>query len=116
VSCSMVHHQNFALCSKGLRVLAILLFLGGCGESHAKPHSVTLTWNPSTSVVAGYNVYRTPEGGSRQKLTDHLVKGTEYVDSNVQPGHAYTYVVTSVDAKGRESRPTDPITAKVPSR
>jgi fibronectin type 3 domain-containing protein len=113
----MDRERNLSFRSQALRLFAMLLVFASCGESYAKSHSVTLTWDASTSTVIGYNVYRTSrKGGPREKITTKLVTGTRYVDSSVKGGHIYTYVVTSVDARGNESRPTDPITAAVPSR
>ena len=73
--------------------------------------SVTLTWDPSTSVV-GYNVYRgTLVDGPYTKL--NLVSATQFVDLTVQTGQTYTYVVTSVDASNVESSYSNPSTATI---
>jgi fibronectin type 3 domain-containing protein len=68
------------------------------------PHSVTSNWTPSTSTVAGYNVYSSAvSGGPYTRVNSTLVTSTQYVDSTVQAGHAYFYVVTSVDPNNVES-------------
>jgi fibronectin type 3 domain-containing protein len=92
--------------------------LGGATQTPAEPanpHSVTITWTASKSPVAGYNVYRVSEPGGPVKLTPRIVSGTEYTDRTVEAGHTYSYYVTSVDSKGKESRPSGKITATVPS-
>ena len=67
--------------------------------------SVSLSWNPSaTSDIVGYNIYRSGGGsGSLARINAYPISGTGYVDTNVVPGQAYTYVATAVDGSGIES-------------
>jgi hypothetical protein len=68
------------------------------------PHTVALTWTASTSVVSGYNVYRsTTSGTGYVKLNGTLVPAVDYSDSSVVNGTTYYYVTTAVDAGGDES-------------
>jgi hypothetical protein len=62
------------------------------------PHSVTLTWNSSTShSISGYNVYRSSgSGGSYIKLNTSPIPTTSYLDSSVVAGQTYFYVATTV--------------------
>jgi hypothetical protein len=62
-------------------------------------HSVTLTWNASTSTnVAGYNVYRSViSGGSYAKIGTTGSGIFKFVDSGVVSGDTYYYVVTAFD-------------------
>jgi hypothetical protein len=82
------------------------------------PHQVTLTWDaPSSSPdpVAGYNVYRSAGAGAAYQLLNSSVDAqTTYVDSAVQPGLTYNYIVESVDNAGMESVPSNQATASVP--
>ena len=67
-------------------------------------HSVDLSWVASTSVVAGYNVYRGSQtGGPYQRLNTTLQSALPYTDSGVVSGQSYFYVVTAVDSSGSES-------------
>jgi len=78
------------------------------------PHSVGLTWSPSTSAVIGYYVYRgTAINGPYAKL--NLVAATQFTDLSVQAGQTYTYVVTAVDANLAESSDSNPATTTVPT-
>ena len=80
-------------------------------------HSVALTWNPSTSAVAGYNVYRTTVSGVQYaRLNSSLVGGLAYTDTTVVSGSSitYFYVTTAVDSSGGESIPSNEVPAKVP--
>jgi hypothetical protein len=65
---------------------------------------VTLSWSPSTSNVAGYNVYRsTSSSGPFSRLNSALDKNTTFVDSSVGVGNTYFYATTAVNANGQES-------------
>jgi hypothetical protein len=79
-------------------------------------HTVDLSWQASTSTVAGYNVYRgVAAGGPYTKLNSSLVTGTSYIDSAVQAGQTYYYVATALDANNNESVYSNQATAVVPS-
>jgi fibronectin type 3 domain-containing protein len=79
------------------------------------PHSVTLTWSPSTTTVSGYNVYRSTTSGSGYvKLNGALVPSTTYTDSTVKNGTTYFYVTTSVDASGNESTQSNQVSVTIP--
>jgi len=78
-------------------------------------HSVALTWNASTSTVAGYNVYRgTVSGGPYTKINSSLVASLGYTDSAVQSGTTYYYVTTAVDSSGNESVFSNEVSATIP--
>jgi fibronectin type 3 domain-containing protein len=67
-------------------------------------HSVVLSWDASTSTVAGYNVYRsTVSGGGFTKLNLSLITTLTYTDTTVQNGTTYFYAATAVDSRGNES-------------
>jgi fibronectin type 3 domain-containing protein len=78
-------------------------------------HSVALTWNASTSVVTGYNVYRTTTSGTGYaKVNSSLVGVLNYSDSTVQSATTYFYVTTAVDASGNESGFSNEVSAPIP--
>jgi hypothetical protein len=85
--------------------------IGLNGTGVATAYEVNLNWNaPSSSAdpIAGYNVYRSPSGGSSyQLLNTSTVTQTAYVDTTVQVGQTYDYIVESVDASGNESAPSN---------
>ncbi len=88
--------------------------LSGTGAA-APQHSVSLTWNSSTSTVVGYNVYRgTTSGGPYSKLAS-LNPDTSFVDSSVQSGQTYFYVTTAVDGSGKESANSNQTQAAIPT-
>ncbi len=79
-------------------------------------HLVTLNWDPSTLVVAGYNIYRgTQSGGPYTQLNSSPVLVTTYTDSTVQAGQAYFYVATAVDLNNVESMLSNEISATIPT-
>jgi hypothetical protein len=76
---------------------------------------VDLNWNPSTSKnIAGYNVYRGPNGSSWTKINAALVASTLYDDSTVANGNTYYYAVTAVDIQGVESSKTAAVKVAIP--
>jgi hypothetical protein len=88
--------------------------LTGSGTA-APQHSVALAWNPSSSTVAGYNVYRgVTSGGPYAKISSMNID-TTYTDSSVNGGQTYFYVTTAVDASGKESANSNQTQAVVPS-
>ena len=90
-------------------------FLSGSGTS-APQHAVDLSWTASTSVVAGYNVYRGGKsGGPYTKINSVLDALTNYTDSGVQAGQTYYYVTTAVDSGGLESGYSNEAPATIPT-
>jgi hypothetical protein len=88
------------------------------GTGTAVQHQIDLSWDaPSSSAdpVAGYNVYRSTDGGaSFTKLNSSPDSQVDYTDLNVQSGSTYVYQVTSVDASGVESAPSNQFPLSVP--
>jgi hypothetical protein len=78
-------------------------------------HSVVLSWNASTSTVAGYSVYRsTLSGGPYTRINSSLVAALNYTDSTVQSGTKYYFVTTAVDSSVDESMYSNEVSATVP--
>ncbi len=93
----------------------VTISLSGSG-TQTDSHSVTLTWSPSTSTVAGYNVYRSVvSGGPYSKLDSSVVSTDSYTDSTVQSGQTYYFVVTSVTALGVESPDSTQVSVTIPT-
>jgi hypothetical protein len=88
--------------------------LSGTGVAPVQ-HSVSLTWNASTSTVSGYNVYRTTVSGSGYtKVNSSMVTGLTYTDLAVQNATTYYYVTTAVDSTGNESAFSNEVSAPIP--
>lgn len=77
--------------------------LTGTGVAQPVQHSVDLSWNASSSTVAGYNVYRGSQSGGPYQILNSSLQSLAFTDSTVQSGTTYYYVVTAVDANGLES-------------
>ena len=88
--------------------------LTGSGAA-APQHSVALSWNPSSSSVVGYNVYRGGTTGGPYSKIASMNADTTYTDSSVQSGQTYFYVTTAVDATGKESTNSNQTQAVVPT-
>ena len=86
-------------------------------KHRTKHHWIHLTWQPGMggTAVVGYYVYRSNPGNKHfQKLNAAPVHKAEYDDRKVQSGRTYLYLVKAVDAKGKQSGPSNEITLKVP--
>jgi Abnormal spindle-like microcephaly-assoc'd, ASPM-SPD-2-Hydin len=88
------------------------------GTGTAVQHGVDLSWDaPSSSSdpVAGYNIYRSTDGGgSFTKLNASPDGQVDYDDNAVQSGTTYVYEVKSVDSSGVESSASNQISLTVP--
>lgn len=93
--------------------------LSGTGVASTQPppasYTVSLTWNASTSSVAGYNVYRgSTSGGPYSKLNSALEPGTAYTDGTVAASKTYYYVTTAVNSSGQESKYSNQVQVVIP--
>jgi centrosomal CEP192-like protein len=92
----------------------VTIALSGTGVS-SSAHSVALSWNPSGSAVAGYNVYvSSTSRGPFSLLNMSPVPTTDYVDTNVQAGSTYYFYITSVSSSDQESAPSAAVQARIP--
>jgi hypothetical protein len=88
------------------------------GAGNAVTHEVDLSWEAPATVavpIVGYNSYRSTGGSSTYQLLNSSPDAeTTYVDSTVQTGVTYDYVITSVDSSGLESTPSNEVAATIP--
>lgn len=76
---------------------------------------VDLNWKASTSSnIAGYNMYRSPDGSTWQKINVSLIPSTLYDDSTVASGSVYYYAATAVNISGEESNKSAAIKVVIP--
>jgi Abnormal spindle-like microcephaly-assoc'd, ASPM-SPD-2-Hydin len=88
--------------------------LSGTGVA-SSTHSVALSWNASSSAVAGYNVYVSASSGGPYSLVNTSpVPSTGFIDTNVQAGATYHFYITSVSSSYQESAPSASVQASVP--
>ncbi len=90
--------------------------LTGTGIAAAVKHSVSLSWTPSTSTVAGYNIYRTIPGGQYAIVNTSLITGNTFTDSTVTAGQTYNYVATAQNSAGVNSADSNMASANVPAQ
>jgi hypothetical protein len=90
--------------------------LSGTGVASAVQHSVTLRWQPSTSQVMGYFIYRgTRSGGPLSRLNPSANASTSYTDNSVASGQSYVYAVRSVDSRNVESGNSNQVSVTIPN-
>jgi fibronectin type 3 domain-containing protein len=89
--------------------------LSGAGSA-SQQQSVVLNWNPSSSAVVGYYVYRsTLSPNAYAKVNDSPNTSTSYTDTAVSAGTTYYYAVTSVNSSNVESGYSNQVSVTVPS-
>jgi hypothetical protein len=111
---------NISILSSNLATPASIS-VSGIGSASNSPsptpapvqHSVSLSWGPSTSSVAGYRVYR--DDGAGLLPLSAVIPDLTYTDSTVVSGTTYHYAVTAVDPAGDESPYSNEVTAIVPT-
>ncbi len=89
--------------------------LSGKGVSSAVQHSVTLSWQASTSRVIGYLIFRGAAQGELRKLNPAVDSATTYTDKTVAGGTTYVYAVKSVGSNGADSSFSNQVTVTTPS-
>ena len=86
-----------------------------CGPPTVVQHSVSLSWQPSTSQVTGYNVYRSgAAAGPFARINPALNARTAYVDGTVAASQTYYYVTTAVNSSGQESTYSNQVQVAIP--
>lgn len=77
--------------------------------------AVELTWSPSAEPdLAGYRVYRAPEGGPPARLAELPSDQTTWRDASPVRGGLFLYTVTAFDQSGNESAPSRPAEGHLP--
>lgn len=79
--------------------------------------ALELSWGISPETdLAGYNVYRSEQGGLRgTRANTELLLTPAFRDMNAVPGHSYFYSVTAVDRSGNESPASASVSGSVPA-
>ena len=105
---------QLTIASTALSSGSAVVSLSGTGQ----PHQVDLTWsapNSSSDPVAGYRIYRAASGSSSYQLLNSSINTqTSFIDSACNGATAYQYYVTSVDASGAESVPSNTASVTIP--
>ena len=95
---------------------AVKVGLSGSGVTAPSNESVTLKWEPSSSKILGYFVYRSSISGSGYtKLNSSVNSGTSYTDVTVTAGKVYYYVVVALSPSNVESPYSNQAEVTVPS-
>lgn len=105
-----------------MKLIAFLfLFTGLTMRASTLPtittYRVDLSWQAplvSPDPVVGYFVYRAPVSESFQPLNESVISSTTYEDPYLNYGVTYQYYVTSADANGVQSSPSNTISLVIP--
>src|SRR6188474_3003126 len=98
-----------------LQCLLMMILFAGVPGVPVSEAAVVLAWDPSPDPqIIGYNVYRSESPGafSVSPLNGStLVSEATFTDSTGEWNRTYYYVVTAVNASGRESAPSATVQA-----
>ncbi|MHC4565197.1 MAG: LamG-like jellyroll fold domain-containing protein, partial [Planctomycetota bacterium] len=73
-------------------------------ETTPSPGQIKVTWEAPVTPGAKFNVYRSDIAeGTFRKLNAQPILGSEFTDVGLSSGDKYTYVVRSVNRRGKES-------------
>ena len=90
--------------------------LSGTGVTAASQHTVALTWEPSSSSVTGYFVYRgSKSSGPFTQLNSSPESSPSYSDSTVSSGQVYFYFVTAVNSSNIQSADSNEVSVTIPA-
>lgn len=92
----------------------VQIALSGSGVAASGNHSVALSWQPSSSSVIGYFVFRGSSTGNLSKLNVTAVPTNRYTDHTVVNGRTYVYAVKSVASGNVLSGFSNAVTVKIP--
>ena len=115
-SAGSVSGASVMIASNAVNSPAIVGLAGTGQAAPTTPHSVELSWNPSSSSgVTGYNVFRAAASGAygSTPLNSAPVSGTTYADASVTAGQTYFYIVTTVGS-GTSSAASNEVEATIP--
>src|SRR5262245_27069056 len=113
---------TITLASTGLGTPLKLSVSGSAIESSGEPpdtgtaaHSVTLAWDPSSSPVAGYHIYRgLTSGGPYNRVNAQVISVLTYKEAEIESGRYY-YVVTAVTSDDAESAYSNEVAVEIPN-
>jgi hypothetical protein len=79
------------------------------------PDAVDVSWSPSAETdLAGYRVYRAPEGGAPARVAEVPPNQNTWRDTTPGRGALFLYTVTAFDRTGNESAPSRPAEGHLP--
>ena len=89
----------------------------GLSASAASSSQVDLSWTASSDDlgIAGYEIWRGPQGGTLARIATTTGTGTTYSDTTVTGGQSYDYQVVAKDAAGNPSPPSNTAPVTVPA-
>jgi len=90
--------------------------LSGDGVAASTHHSVALNWQPSSTPVIGYFVFRGSSESNLARLNVNDLATTSYTDKSVVNGQTYVYAVKSINASSVLSGYSNPVTVTVPAQ
>jgi Abnormal spindle-like microcephaly-assoc'd, ASPM-SPD-2-Hydin len=88
----------------------------GVAAATADRHTVALRWDPSSSSVTGYFVYRSSKpSGPYSQLNSTPEASPSYSDGTVSSGQVYYYYVTAVDSSNIQSADSNEVSVTIPA-
>jgi fibronectin type 3 domain-containing protein len=75
---------------------------------------VSLVWVPNSEPdLAGYDIYRSADGKTYQRLTEQLEAASSFIDRKVEKGKLYYYRIRAVDTHKNQSEFSNDVSVRV---
>jgi len=98
----------------GIDVPAFLPLQPGSVSAYASDNKIVIQWDiPGDESVSGYRIYRAIASQEATLLKQLPADASQYEDASVTAGQVFFYYIKSIDKQGRESKPTDEVSAGI---
>jgi len=86
----------------------------GLVSAIAATTKILIKWTlPADPGLSKIKIYRTTENQVAQLIKELPLPNEAFEDTTIQPGTTYFYYIVTVNKNGKESSPTDPVSAKL---
>jgi len=98
----------------GIEIPELLPLQPGSVTAFGSDKKIMIQWDiPGDNSIAGFNIYRAVANQEATSLKQISADTNQYEDSSVKANQVYFYYIKSVNKAGKESIPSDEVSAKI---
>lgn len=98
----------------GIDIPELLPSQPGSVSAYGSDKKIVIQWDiPDDKSVAGYRIYRAVASKEATLLKQLSADANQYEDTSVNANQVYFYYIRSFNKEGKESNPTDEVSAKI---